>query len=108
MGANTRVVNTPNQAFPNPDTLHDVIEVTATAGSLASAMSDPKSTHVMIQVQDAAISVTFDGSTNPTSSVGFVIPVDTTVYWPKALFLNAIAKTASGTANLQVQEMTFK
>lgn len=58
----------------------------------------------VITVEGAAIRLTLDGSTSPTSSIGLSYPIGAELTMTKAEFLAAKFITASGTATLQIAQ----
>lgn len=109
--ANARIVNTPAQALPQNGTSHQVITVSNTSNDLQTLGSftlNASSTHVLVQINTAAIRVTFDGS-DATSSKGFRYVPGTIAYWPRDMFLaaNCIAESSTD-ATLDVQELNYR
>lgn len=112
MGANARVVNTPSQAYPNPNTNHEQVTVSSTALDLKAQLSSGAlhagTSYVLLQVTGADIRVTFDG-TDPTTSKGFVFESGNSPYWPADLFSKAkVIRDDSVDAVLEIQEMQYR
>ena len=110
---NARIVNTPAQAIRHNATTHQQITVSSTANDLETLGSftfTSGTTHVLIQVNDAPVRVTFDsGATTPTASVGFRYDAGKEAYWPIALAQSAeLIREGAGDATVELQELNYK
>jgi hypothetical protein len=106
--ANSRIVNTPSQAIAQNGTTHAQKTISSTAVAVLPSALNAGTTHVLVQVNAADVRVTFDGATDPTNSVGFLMPSGSSAYWTKNLAVNAKAiRTASTDAVFEVQELNF-
>lgn len=106
--ANSRIVNTPSQAIAQNGTTHTQQTVSGTAVSVMPSPLNAGTTHVLVQINGADVRVTFDNTTNPTASVGFLMPAGTNAYWTNKLAANAKAiRTGSTDAVVEIQELNF-
>jgi len=105
--ANARIVNTPSQAIPQNGTTHTQTTVSSSVVTPFSSLNaDTK--HVMIQVLGATIRVTFDGSTNPTSTVGFEYIAGSTAYLTRQMAGAMRAIRSGGTdATIESQQLNY-
>lgn len=119
--ANSRIVNTPAQAFPQDGTLHrdiylgntetvldiDFIELSANGGPI-----NKNTTHVLFQISGGAANATFDGVSDPTVSSGgkgFKYLDNTSAYMSIDMFRKIrIITQGSSTVRMQVQELNFR
>lgn len=105
--ANARIVNTPSQAIPQNSTTHTQVTIGGTAAAICSSLN-AGTTHVFVQFTGANARVTFDGSTNPTSSLGFQYPDGSTAYWTRTMALKAKAiRDDSTDVVVEVQELNY-
>lgn len=105
--ANARIVNTPSQAIPQNSTTHTQVTIGGTAASVCSSLN-ADTTHVFVQFTGANARVTFDGSTNPTSSLGFQYPDGSTAYWTRTMALAAKAiRDDSTDVVVEVQQLNY-
>lgn len=105
--ANARIVNTPSQAIPQNSTTHTQVTIGGTAAAVCSSLN-ASTTHVFVQFTGANARVTFDGSTNPTSSLGFQYPDGSTAYWTRTMALAAKAiRDDSTDVVVEVQELNY-
>ena len=105
--SNARIVNTPSQAIPQSGTTHTQVTVGATAANMFSSLSD-NTRHVMLQVLGATIRATFDGSTTPTSTLGFEYIAGSTAYLTRQMALSMKAIRAGGTdATVETQQLNY-
>jgi len=106
--ANSRIVNTPSQAMPQPGTVHKQNTISNTAELVIDWTLATDTQHILVQVNGADIRVTFDGSTTPTASVGFRFPSGSSAYWTRTMALKAKAiREASTDAVLELQELNY-
>jgi hypothetical protein len=106
--ANSRIVNTPSQAMPQPGTVHKQNTISSTAELVIDWTLATDTQHILVQVTGADIRVTFDGSTTPTDSVGFRFPAGSSAYWTRTMALKAKAiREASTDAVLELQELNY-
>ena len=105
--ANARIVNTPSQAIPQNSTTHTQVTIGGTAAAVCSSLN-ADTTHVFVQFTGANARVTFDGSTNPTSSLGFQYPDGSTAYWTRTMALAAKAiRDDSTDVVVEVQQLNY-
>lgn len=105
--SNARIVNTPSQAIPQGGTSHTQVTVGATAANVFGSLSND-TRHVMLQVLGATIRATFDGSTTPTSSIGFEYIAGSTAYLTRQMALSMKAIRAGGSdATLETQQLNY-
>jgi hypothetical protein len=105
--ANSRIVNTPSQAIPQGGTTHTQVTIGGTAAAVCSSLN-ADTTHVFVQFTGANARVTFDGSTNPTTSIGFQYPDGSTAYWTRTMALRAKAiRDDSTDVVVEVQELNY-
>ena len=105
--SNARIVNTPSQAIPQGGTSHTQVTVGATAANVFGSLSND-TRHVMLQVLGATIRVTFDGSTTPTSSIGFEYIAGSTAYLTRQMALSMKAiRAGSSDATLETQQLNY-
>ena len=106
--SNSRIVNTPSQAIAQSGTTHAQRTISATAIAVVPSALNAGTSHVLVQLNGADVRVTFDGSTNPTNSVGFLLPSGSSAYWTARLATNAKAiRTASTDAVFEIQQLNF-
>jgi len=105
--ANARIVNTPSQAVPQNGVSHAQVTIGATAAAICSSLN-ADTTHVFVQFTGANARVTFDGSTNPTTSLGFQYPDGSTAYWTRTMALKAKAIRDDATDVVcEIQQLNF-
>jgi hypothetical protein len=105
--ANARIVNTPSQAIPQNGVAHAQVTIGGTAAAICSSLN-ADTTHVFVQFTGANARVTFDGSTNPTTSIGFQYPDGSTAYWTRTMALKAKAiRDDSTDVVVEVQELNY-
>lgn len=105
--ANARIVNTPSQAIPQTGATHTQVTISSTASAVCSSLN-ADTTHVFVQFTGANARVTFDGSTNPTTSLGFQYPDGSTAYWTRTMALKAKAiRDDSTDVVVEVQELNY-
>jgi len=105
--ANARIVNTPSQAIPQTGVSHAQVTISSTAAAICSSLN-ADTTHVFVQFTGANARVTFDGSTNPTTSLGFQYPDGSTAYWTRTMALKAKAiRDDSTDVVVEVQELNY-
>ncbi len=78
--ANSKIVNTPSQAIAQTGTTHTQRTISGTAAAIINWTLNANTTHVFVQFTGANARVTLDGSTNPTTSLGFQYPDGSTAY----------------------------
>ena len=84
--------------IPNGTEADERLTVADTAIALTASF-DPDTTHILLDIQTAAVMVTFDGS-NPTTSNGHYLEVGTREVWPvtmaeAAKFIRATSTSAA-------------
>lgn len=106
--ANARIVNTPNQAIPAGGASHTQITISSSAVDVSAQYAIPATaTHILVQVTGGNARVTFD-NTAPTSTKGFRLVVDATVYWtPKMWEAAQMIREGSTDLVLEVQALNF-
>ena len=105
--ANARIVNTPSQAIPQTGVSHAQVTIGSTAAAICSSLN-ADTTHVLVQFTGANARVTFDGSTDPTTSLGFQYPDGSTAYWTRTMALKAKAiRDDSTDVVVEVQELNY-
>ena len=106
--ANAKIVNTPSQAIAQSGTTHVQRTVSGTAVSLINWTLNANTTHVFLQFTAANARVTLDGTTSPTTSLGFQYPEGSTAYWTRSMALNAKAIRDDATdVIVEIQELNF-
>ncbi len=106
--ANARIVNTPSQAIAQDGTVHKQNTISGTAENVLNWTLNSNTTHVLVQVNDADLRVTFDGSTTPTASIGFRMPSGSCAYWTRQMMTKAKAiREASTDAVIEAQELNY-
>ena len=105
--ANARIVNTPSQAIPQSGTSHTQTTVSSSVVTPFSSLA-AYTRHVMLQVLGATIRVTFDGTTDPTSTKGFEYIAGSTAYLTRQMALSLRAIRAGGTdATIESQQLNY-
>ena len=105
--ANARIVNTPSQAIPQSGTSHTQTTVSSSVVTPFSSLA-ADTRHVMLQVLGATIRVTFDGTTDPTSTKGFEYIAGSTAYLTRQMALSLRAIRAGGTdATIESQQLNY-
>ena len=106
--ANSRIVNTPSQAIPQYGTIHHQNTVSSTAELAVDWTLAADTQHVLVQVNNADLRVTFDGTTTPTASIGFRLTNGSCAYWTKTMATKAKAiREASTDAVIEFQELNY-
>lgn len=106
--ANSKIVNTPSQAVAQAGTTHVQRTIGGTAAPIINFTLNANTTHVFIQFTGANARVTLDGTTMPTTSLGFQYPEGSTAYWPRDLALTAYAIQDDSTAVVcEIQQLNF-
>lgn len=106
--ANAKIVNTPSQAIAQSGTTHTQRTITGTAAAIINWTLNSDTTHVFVQFNGGNVRVTLDGTTNPTTSLGFVYSDGSTAYWTRAMALKAKAIIDDGaTVIAEVQELNY-
>lgn len=106
--ANAKIVNTPSQAIAQFGTTHKQRIISGTAANIINWTLNSGTTHVFVQFTGANARVTLDGTTNPTTTLGFQYPDGSTAYWPRQLALNAKAIIDDATDVVcEIQELNF-
>ena len=106
--ANARIVNTPSQAIAQTGASHTQRTVSGTAVNVISGDLNVNTTHVMVQFNNANARVTFDGSTVPTSTKGYLYTDGGTGYWTRQMAQNAKAiRTSTTDVVVEIQELNF-
>ena len=105
---NARIVNTPSQAIPQNTTTHQQNTISSAAEPVLNWTLNSGTTHVLVQVNDAAIRVTMDGTTDPTASLGYRMPAGSSVYWTREMVskVKAIRETSTD-AVLEMPELNY-
>ena len=105
--ANARIVNTPSQAVPQNGVSHLQVTIGGTATAICSSLN-ADTTHVFVQFNGGNVRVTLDGTTNPTTSLGFVYSDGSTAYWTRTMALKAKAiRDDSTDVVVEVQELNY-
>ena len=105
--SNARIVNTPSQAIPQSGTTHTQTTVSSSVVTPFSSLA-ADTRHVMLQVLGATIRVTFDGTTDPTSTKGFEYIAGSTAYLTRQMALSLRAIRAGGTdATIESQQLNY-
>jgi hypothetical protein len=105
---NARIVNTPSQAIPQNGTTHRQNTISSSAEAVVDWTLSPDTEHVFVQVNNATIRVTFDGTTNPTASLGFRFVAGSSAYWTRTLALKARAIREGATDGvIELQELNY-
>jgi hypothetical protein len=106
--ANSKIVNTPSQAIAQAGTTHTQRTISGTAVALVNWTLNANTTHVFVQFTGATARITLDGTTNPTTSLGFQYPDGSTAYWTRALAQSAKAiRDDSTDVVCEIQELNF-
>jgi len=105
---NSRIVNTPSQAIPQYGTIHHQNTVGSTAELAVDWTLASDTQHVLVQVNNADLRVTFDGTTTPTASIGFRLTNGSCAYWTKTMAIKAnVIREASTDAVIELQELNY-
>jgi hypothetical protein len=104
------IVNTASQALAQNGSNHRQITVTNVAADLLDGITlEPETTHVLVQFNTATARVTFDGDTDPTTTLGFRFISGTTAYWSKDLARTVKVIRETGTdVTVELQELNFR
>ena len=106
--ANAKIVTTPSQAVAQSGTTHTQRTISGTAANVINWTMNANTTHVFVQFTGANARVTLDGTTSPTTSLGFQYPDGSTAYWTRAVALNAKAiRDDSTDVVCEIQELNF-
>ena len=106
--ANSRIVNTPSQAIPQYGTVHKQNTISGTAELVIDWTLAADTQHVLVQVTGADLRVTFDGTTTPTTSLGFRFPSNSSAYWTRTMATKAKAIREGGTdVVVEMQELNY-
>ena len=106
--ANSRIVNTPSQAIPQTGATHKQNTISSTAEDVIDFTLQSDTTHVFVQFTGANARVTLDGSTSPTTSLGFQYPDGSTAYWTRVQALKAKAiRDDSADVVCEIQELNY-
>lgn len=106
--ANAKIVNTPSQAIAQSGTAHTQRVVNATAATLINWTLNTNTQHVVVQFNGGTTRVTFDGSTSPTSSIGFLYLDGGTAYWTRQMAINAkVIRGGATNVIAEIQELNF-
>ena len=92
--SNARIVNGPMQLMPNSTVAMRTVTISSTAANVIASALDGNTTHVWWTLTGGNLRVTTDG-TNPTASVGHVIPTGSNGIWPYR-FANAVKAIREG------------
>lgn len=104
----TRIVNTINQAVPQNGTTHRQNTVSSTAEAILNFTLAARTTHVLVQFNGADARVTFDGATDPTTTLGFLYTDGSSAYLTRDMAINARAIRSSATdVVLEIQELNY-
>lgn len=106
--ANAKIVNTPSQAITQTGTTHTQRTISGTAANVINWTLNANTTHVFVQFTGANARVTLDGTTSPTTSLGFQYSDGSTAYWTRSVALNAKAiRDDSTDVVCEIQELNF-
>ena len=106
--ANARIVNTPSQAIPQSGSTHKQNTVSGTAEAVIDFTLQSDTTHVFVQFTGANARVTLDGTTDPTTSLGFQYPEGSTAYWTRNMAIKAKAiRDDSTDVVVEIQELNY-
>lgn len=106
--ANAKIVNTPSQAVAQTGATHTQRTISGTAAAIINWTLNTNTTHVFVQFTGANARVTLDGTTNPTTTLGFQYPEGSTAYWTRQMALNAKAiRDDSTDVVIEIQELNF-
>lgn len=105
---NARIVNTPSQAISQNNTTHKQNTISSSAENIVNWSLNTDTTHVLVQVTSATVRVTFDGATDPTVSIGFRLPANSSAYWTREMASKAKAiREGSTDAVIEMQELNY-
>jgi len=106
--ANAKIVNTPSQAIAQTGTTHTQRTISGTAANIINWTLNTNTTHVFVQFTGANARVTLDGTTSPTTSLGFQYPDGSTAYWTRVQALKAKAiRDDSTDVVVEIQELNY-
>ena len=106
--ANAKIVNTPSQAIAQAGAPHVQRTISGTAAAIINWTLNANTTHVFVQFTGANARVTLDGTTNPTTTLGFQYPEGSTAYWTRQMAINAKAIRDDATdVVIEIQELNF-
>lgn len=104
--ANTRITNTPSQAIPQDGALHTQRTVSSAAVNVLNWTLNDNTQNVMLQFNGGSVRVTFDGTTTPTSTKGFLYTDGSSGYWTRNMLSKAKAIRAGSTDVVaEIQEL---
>lgn len=103
-----KVSNSENQAVAQGGTTHVQRTISGTAVNLSNFTPSAYTTHVLVQFNTATARVTFDGTTTPTTTLGFRYLAGSSAYFNVLQFQKAkvIAETATDVI-LEIQELNY-
>ncbi len=97
MAGSAKVVNTPAQAFATAGTTHAQRTISSTAIALLASALNANTKGVIVQFNGADARITFDGSTDPTSTLGFLYVNGSTAYLSTKMATSAKCIRSGGT-----------
>ena len=105
---NARIVNTPSQAISQNNTTHKQNTISSSVEAIVNWSLNAGTTHVLVQVTGEPVRVTFDGVTDPTASLGFRMPANSSAYWTREMASKAKAiREGSSDAVVEMQELNY-
>lgn len=106
--ANSRIVNTPSQAIAQNGTTHTQRTISSTSVNVLNHTLAAGTTHALVQFNNADVRVTFDGTTDATTTKGYVYVNGGTAYWTRNMLASAKAiRTGSTDVVAEIQELNF-
>jgi hypothetical protein len=105
--ANSRIVNTPSQAIPQPVAVHTQRTISSSAVDLIDHTLQTGTQHVLVQFNGGDVRVTFDGTTDPTTTKGYLYTNGTVAYFTKIMAQKAKAIRTSVDVVAEIQELNF-
>jgi hypothetical protein len=106
--ASTNIINQSGAAFATQSTTHTQRTISSTAVALISGSLATSTKAVLVQFNNASARVTFDGSTDPTTSLGLLYTDGSTAYLSRKMALAAkCIRTASTDVVAEIQQLDY-
>lgn len=102
------IINASNGVSATAGTTHEQNTISSTAEDVKNQATVLDTKQVFVQFTNAGARVTFDGATDPTTSLGISYSTGATALWSKVQFEKAKAIRSGATdCVIEYQEMTF-
>ena len=104
----SRLQNVTNEVFATPGTTHEQNTISSSAEDVLNQALVAGTEQVFVQFTGAGCRVTFDGTTNPTASLGFEYGEGSTGVWDKVQATKAKAiRSGSTDCVIEYQELAY-